>query len=296
MELQQMRYVVAVAETANFTRAAERCHVVQSALSHQVRRLEDELGVQLFARTSRRVRVTPAGEAFLPAARQCLEAAERAASEAAATVGMIRGRLNVGVIPTVAAVDVPAALSELRRRHPQVRVGLRTGASDDLVADVVAGDLDVAFLGLPGTTKPAGVQSHELARERLVAVLAPDHPRAGRKRLRLAELADEPSVDFPYGSAGRAQTDQAFAQAGLARDVVFEVTDVALMAGLVRSGLAIGFLAAPYVQVSRELDDLVAVNITDAPRRTEYVAWASPGPSPATAEFLAAVGVNRRTH
>jgi DNA-binding transcriptional LysR family regulator len=296
MELQQMRYVVAVAETANFTRAAERCHVVQSALSHQVKRLEDELGVQLFARTSRRVRVTPAGEAFLPAARQCLEAAERAASEAAATVGMIRGRLNVGVIPTVAAVDVPAALSELRRRHPQVRVGLRTGASDDLVADVVAGDLDVAFLGLPGTTKPAGVQSHELARERLVAVLAPDHPRAGRKRLRLAELADEPSVDFPYGSAGRAQTDQAFAQAGLARDVVFEVTDVALMAGLVRSGLAIGFLAAPYVQVSRELDDLVAVNITDAPRRTEYVAWASPGPSPATAEFLAAVGVNRRTH
>ena len=296
MELQQMRYVVAVAETANFTRAAERCHVVQSALSHQVKRLEDELGVSLFARTSRRVRVTSAGEAFLPAARHCLEAAERASSEAAATVGMIRGRLNVGVIPTVAAVDVPAALSELRRRHPQVRVGLRTGASHDLVADIVAGDLDVAFLGLPGTKKPAGVQSHELARERLVAVLAHDHPLAGRKRLRLAELADEPSVDFPYGSAGRAQTDQAFAQAGLARDVVYEVTDVALMAGLVRCGLAIGYLPAPYVQTARELGDLVTVNITDAPHRTEYVAWASPGPSPATAEFLAAVGVNRRAH
>src|SRR5918994_1398598 len=87
MELQQMRYVVAVAETSSFTRAAERCLVVQSALSHQVARLERELGVRLFERTSRRVRLTPAGAAFLPAARQSLEAAERAAAEVAAAVG-----------------------------------------------------------------------------------------------------------------------------------------------------------------------------------------------------------------
>lgn len=78
MDLQQLRYVVAVAETRNFTRAAERCFVVQSALSHRVANLERELGVKLFARTSRRVELTPAGAAFLPAARQALEAAERA--------------------------------------------------------------------------------------------------------------------------------------------------------------------------------------------------------------------------
>jgi len=286
-----MRYVVAVSETSNFTRAAERCHVVQSALSHQIKRLEDELGVALFARTSRRVRLTPAGEAFLPAARLCLESAERAVAEAAATIGEIRGRLNVGVIPTVAAVDVPAALSELRRRHPHVRVGLRTGVSDELVADVIAGELDVAFVGLPSTRKPVGVQSLELAQERLVAVLPPDHPLASRKRLRLADLAEESTVDFPYGSAGRAQTDQAFAQAGLSRDVAYEVGDVALMAGLIRCGLAIGFLPSPYVQIASDLDRLVAVNITDAPHRTEYVVWASPGPTPATAAFLAAAGV-----
>ncbi len=73
MELQQLRYVLAVSETANFTRAAEQCHVVQSALSHQIAALERELGLTLFARTSRRVQLTPAGEAFLPAARQCVE-------------------------------------------------------------------------------------------------------------------------------------------------------------------------------------------------------------------------------
>src|SRR3954469_2293224 len=125
MELQQLRYVVAVAETNSFTRAAERCLVVQSALSHQVARLERELGARLFERTSRRVRLTAAGEAFLPAARPCLDAAHRPRAGVAAAVGEVGGRLTVGVIPTVAAVDIPAVLQDFRRRYPQVRVGLR---------------------------------------------------------------------------------------------------------------------------------------------------------------------------
>src|SRR5919106_5293211 len=116
VELQQLRYVIAVAETSNFTRAAERCLVVQSALSHQIARLERELGARLFERTSRRVRLTPAGAAFLPAARQCLDAAERAAAEVAAAVGEVRGRLAVGMISTVAAIDVPSALREFHGR------------------------------------------------------------------------------------------------------------------------------------------------------------------------------------
>lgn len=94
-----MRYVVAVAETGNFTRAAERCLVVQSALSHQIARLERELGARLFDRTSRRVRLSAAGEVFLPAARQALDAAERARAEVASAAGEVRGRLAVGAIP-----------------------------------------------------------------------------------------------------------------------------------------------------------------------------------------------------
>src|SRR4051794_37020662 len=163
MELQQLRYVVAVAETSSFTRAAERCLVVQSALSHQVARLERELGARLFDRTSRRVRLTAAGTAFLPAARQCLEAAERAAAEAAAAVGQVRGRLAVGLIPTVAAVDIPAALRDFRRDYPDVRISLRVGASEKLVEQVKEGVIDVAFLGLPTTAEPRGVEARELA-------------------------------------------------------------------------------------------------------------------------------------
>src|SRR5690348_4001071 len=112
MELQQFRYVAAVAEEGNFTRAAARCFVVQSALSHQIKRLEEELGVTLFNRTSRRVELTAAGTAFLAAARTALNAAERAAVDAAAAAGHITGRLRVGVIPTVTAINVSASLRE----------------------------------------------------------------------------------------------------------------------------------------------------------------------------------------
>lgn len=111
MELQQMRYVAAIAEEQNFTRAAERCFVVQSALSHQIKALERELGVKLFARSSRRVELTAAGEAFLVQARASLDAADRAVSAAAAANGEIRGTLTVGVIPTVTTIDIPPPLA-----------------------------------------------------------------------------------------------------------------------------------------------------------------------------------------
>ena len=288
MDLQQLRYVVAVAELGNFTRAAERCFVVQSALSHQVGRLEHELGARLFHRTSRQVRLTQAGEAFLPAARQCLDAADRARAEVAAATGEVRGRLSVGVIPTVAAVDVPAVLHTFHERHPQVRVGLVMGASDELVSQVAEGVLDVAFLGLPADAAVTGVVDHVLARDRLVAVVAPDHRLAGAKRVRLQRLAEEVFVDFPAGTPGRAQSDQAFAAAGLRRDVAFEVTDAHLMARLIREGLGVGMLASTFVP---QLPELVTIPVVGAPTRIEHLVWSRLGPSPAASAFLTQLDV-----
>ncbi|MBU3061014.1 LysR family transcriptional regulator [Nocardia sp. NEAU-G5] len=288
MELQQMRYVIAVAETNSFTRAAERCLVVQSALSHQIARLEKELGAKLFERTSRRVRVTPAGAAFLPAARQCLAAADRAASEVAAAVGEIRGRLAVGLIPTVAAVDVPTVLSEFRSRYPHVRIGLCAGASEGLVDKVKNGALDIAFLGLPTTTQPQGVGARVLAHDRLVAVVAPDHPLAAESAVDLSRLSSEVFVDLPEGTAGRAQADQAFAAAGLTRDVAFEVTTAYLINRLVEQRLAIAMLASAYVP---QLTGLTTVEVTDAPTRVEYIVWSREGRTPAATAFLEILGI-----
>ncbi len=282
-----MRYVIAVAETNSFTRAAERCLVVQSALSHQIARLERELGARLFERTSRRVRLTPAGAAFLPAARQCLDAADRAAAEVAAAVGEVRGRLAVGLIPTVAAVDIPEALRDFRRRHPHVRISLRVGASEELVEKVEQGAIDIAFLGLPTTARPRGVVAHELARDRLVAVVAPDHPLAGQRSTDLRTLSSEVFVDLPAGTAGRLQSDQAFAAAGLDRDVAFEVTSADYIARLVRPGLAVAMLPSAYVP---QLEGVTTIEVADAPARIEYVIW-SRSRTPAATAFLTVIGI-----
>ncbi|MDT0343638.1 LysR family transcriptional regulator [Streptomyces litchfieldiae] len=288
MELQQMRYVVAVAETNSFTRAAERCLIVQSALSHQIARLERELGARLFERTSRRVRLTPAGEAFLPAARQCLDAAERAAAEVAAAVGEVRGRLAVGLIPTVTAVDIPGALRDFRRQYPHVRISLRVGASEDLVEQVKQGTIDVAFLGLPTTSRPQGVAAHELVRDRLVAVVAPDHPLAGEPAVGLRRLSTEVFVDLPAGTAGRAQSDQAFAAAGLTRDVAFEVTTADFIARLVGEDLGVAMLPSAYAP---QLAGVITIEVADAPARVEYVIWSSFSRTPAATAFLAVLDI-----
>lgn len=279
-----MRYVVAVAETSSFTRAAERCLVVQSALSHQIARLERELGGKLFERNSRRVRLTAAGAAFLPAARQCLDAAERAAAEAAAALGEVRGRLTVGVIPTVAAVDIPAALRDFRSLYPHVRIGLRVGGSENLVEQVREGAIDVACLGLPTTARPRGVAGRELARDRLVAVVAPGHPLAEEPEVDLRRISSEVFVDFTAGTVGRAQSDQAFAAAGLDRDVAFEVQAPDLMAKLIRQGLGIAMLPSTYVP---QLAGVRTIPVSDAPARVEHLVWNHVGLTPAAKAFLA---------
>lgn len=283
MELQQMRYVLAVAETKSFTRAAERCLVVQSALSHQIARLEQELGTRLFERTTRRVRLTPAGEAFLPAARQCLAAAERASVDVAAAIGEVRGQLSVGVIPSVAAVDIPGTLRDFRRQYPKVRISLRVGASDELVEQVREGDIEIAFLGLPTTARPKGVEAREIGRDRLVAVVSPDHPLAGAGSVDLRRLSSEEFVDLPAKTAGRTQSDLAFSAAGLTRDVAFEVTNADFLARLVGQGLGVAMLPSAYVP---QLSGVTTIQVTDAPARVEYVVWTSDSRTPAATAFL----------
>ena len=274
---------MAIAEEQSFTRAAQRCFVVQSALSRQIKSLESELGVRLFARTSRKVEVTPAGEAFVKQARLCLQAAERAKASAAAAHGQIRGSLTIGVIPTVTAVDIAAVLGAFRRSYPEVGVHVRTGGSDEFLRRIAAGELDVGFLGLAEGVTPRGVQTRELSQERLVAVLSEGHRLAGRRRLRLKALADEPFVDFPEGSSGGEQSDLAFDRAGLRREVSLEVNTADLLTGLVRQGLGAA-LVAP--SVAREAPGCVCIPVSDGPLRVEYLAWDSFNPSPVAQVFV----------
>lgn len=286
MELQQLRYVIAVAGTRNFTRAAEECFVVQSSLSHQVRALERELGFALFARTSRRVDLTAAGEAFLPSARASVAAAERAREDGAAAVGRITGPLTIGVIPTLTALDIPAAIRRFRESHPEARVSIRGGSSGDFIDAVDAGTLDIATLGLSEAHVPSRVRTRELARERHVAVLPLAHRLAGRKRLRLSDLGGEPFADFPAGGSGRAQSDLAFRAAGIAREVAFETDATDFLFGLIAQGQAVALLP-PAIADGRS--GVRAIPVRDGPVRVQYLAWSALNPSPAARAFLESV-------
>lgn len=151
-----MRYAVAVAEEQSFTRAAERCYVVQSALSHQIKALEQETGAQLFARTSRRVELTPAGVAFVEEARKSLTAAERAVTDAASATGHVRGTLSIGVIPTVSAVDwMPAPQTHHHSHLADLGAVLGRAPSCEL-AELLRG------MGLIGPTDGPGDVTHRL--------------------------------------------------------------------------------------------------------------------------------------
>lgn len=284
MELQQLRYVVAVAEESSFTRAAARCFVVQSALSHQVKALERELGLTLFARTSRRVELTAAGEAFLPAARASLAAAARAGDDAAAAVGLVRGTLTIGAIPTVAALDLPAAIADFHRAHPAVRVVVRSAGSEQLQAGIARGEIDVAFLGLPQGCEPDAVAWRHLETDHHVALVGKTHPLAHGARIALADVVGETFADFPAGTPGRAQTDRAFERAGLRRSVTFEAMDAALMGRLVAEHLAVALLPS---RVAHNLPGVATLALTDGPAREEYLAWSDFNPSPAAQAFVA---------
>jgi DNA-binding transcriptional LysR family regulator len=200
----------------------------------------------------------------------------------------VRGRLAVGLIPTVTAVDVPAGLQRFRKRYPQVRISLQVGASDDLTEQVRQGTLDVAFLGLPTTARLHGVAAHELARDRLVAVVAPDHPLADEPTVNLRRLSSEVFVDFPAGTAGRIQSDQAFAAAGLDRNVAFEVTTADYVDRLVGQNLGVAMLPAPYAP---QLTGVVALQVADAPIRVQYIVWSESSRTPAATAFLAVLDI-----
>jgi DNA-binding transcriptional LysR family regulator len=292
VDLQQMRYVVAVAETRNFTRAAEHCSVVQSSLSHRIAGLERELGVKLFARSSRRVELTSAGAAFVARARECLAAADRAVADAAAATGVVRGRLAVGVIVTTAAVDVPELLQRYRAQHPEVRVVLRSGRSDELAAAIRGGGLDIAFLGLPEGERPSGVETVVLDHDEHVLVVSAGHRLAGASRVTLPEIADETFVDFMAGTPARAQSDQAFAAVGLVRDVAYEAGVVELITRLVARGLGIALLPSAFIRpLAADDPELALVPVVDGPHRIEYLAWSRFNPSPATRAMLDVLGV-----
>ncbi|WP_181448618.1 LysR family transcriptional regulator [Nonomuraea aridisoli] len=253
MELRQLEHFVVLAEHSSFTRAAERLNLVQSALSVSIRKLEKDLGAALFERTSRGVRLTQAGEALLPAALRVLREVEAARDEVAAVRGVVRGRLRIGMMQSLALIDAGTLFTKFHRAHPGVVIEPRPapGGSLTLARQVRDGDLDLAFAWVP----PAwahGLRVAELAREPIVLAAPADH-RLPDGEVRIADLDGEAFVDFPEGWGARALTDEAFREAGVRRSVAVEVADIMTCAELVRAGFGVAIVPRSHVRRARGL-------------------------------------------
>jgi DNA-binding transcriptional LysR family regulator len=243
MELRHLECFVAVAEEANFTRAAARLHLVQSAVSATIKSLEHELGAPLLDRNSKRVLLTDAGAALLPGARVTLGAARDAADAVAEVRGGLRGTLRLGTLTSVRLIDLPALLGGFHQRYPGVLLQTTAAPSgtQGLVDALLERRLDLAFVSWAGPP-PAGVTLTDLASSVLDLVVPAGHPLASRGRVQLGELAGLDFVDSPVGYGNRTVADRAFAAASLTRRVTIEIADIATGADFVRHGLGVALL------------------------------------------------------
>ncbi|SEG56221.1 DNA-binding transcriptional regulator, LysR family [Actinacidiphila yanglinensis] len=283
MDLRQLEYFVAVAEERNFTRAAERVHISQSGVSAQVRRLEQELGTELFDRSARTTTLTVAGKAALEHARAALAAVGAVRQAVGEVAEVIRGRLALGMVIGCTLTPLFEALAGFHRAHPGVEIALLEENSERLVEHVRAGALDLALVGT-ASAAPDGLESLTVISERIVAVTAADHPLAGRRRVTLRDVAAHPLVCMPPGTGLRTVLDRACAAAGLRPTIAFQASAADAIADLAARGLGVGVLSAS--MADRFGEKLVAHTIEGAAAPAHLTLVWRPSPPPALRALL----------
>src|SRR6202047_2411736 len=249
MEFHQLRYVCAVADTGNFSRAAERCQIAQPSLSQQVLKLEEELGTKLFDRLGRSIRLTEAGHAFIPRARAILEQMEAARSSAADQSTDLRGSVAVGVIPTVAPYLMPRYTAGFSKRYPDAKLRIVEETTSVLVEGLRDLSIDVAILALPLRHKE--LELFPIRTEPLFAALSTDQPRATAKSPALKDLRGESFVMLRDGHCFRNLSIDTCTRARITPNIVFESGQFSSLLGMVAAGVGVSLI--PEMAIDRNV-------------------------------------------
>jgi LysR family transcriptional regulator, transcription activator of glutamate synthase operon len=268
MTLRQLRYLEAVVRHRHFTRAADELHVAQSALSHQVRRLEQELGIELLDRTTRTVEPTQAGEMVAARARVILDGATALREEVDELRGLARGRVTIGALLFGGELDIPALLAEFTSAHPDVEVGLREGTVQRMVDGLLEGTIDLAFI--LEAERPDAFERIELSSEQLAVVMSPGHALAGEGAIAVRALTGERLIRFEHGSSVRALVDAAFERAGIEPTIALEGNDLALVRSLVAEGIGLAILPRTFAELP---GPPVALRPLDPPLEMAVALW-----------------------
>jgi DNA-binding transcriptional LysR family regulator len=286
MELRHLRYFIAVAEEENVSRAALRLHVSQPALSRQVRDLEEEIGFLLFERSAKSVRLTEAGRVFLSESRAVIQSAEQAVQTARA-VATGSGELHVGYAPSLTARFLPGTLRAFQAAAPKIRVKLHDLSTEEMLAGLRGGKLQIAFLLRLSPALLRGLKFEELLRDRICVAVSPSHPFASRRRATLAEAAAEPIVSYSRKDYPDAHDHLLSVFASLKRKIRFaeEHDSVSSVIAAVESGVGIAVVPESLSCIAGPRLKLIPLHPAPAPLRIG-AAWSPKDLSPAAQTFL----------
>jgi LysR family hydrogen peroxide-inducible transcriptional activator len=249
MEIHQLRYVCAIAETGNFSRAAERCQVAQPSLSQQVLKLEEDLGAKLFDRLGRSVRLTEVGRAFIPHARAILDEMDMARASVSDKNADFRGSIAVGVIPTVTPYLIPSYTAAFARKYPDAKLRIVEETTSVLVDGLRNSSIDVAILALPLRHKD--LELFPIRTERLFAVMRTDHPRASAQSLALKDLRGESFVMLRDGHCFRDLSIATCTRARITPNIAFESGQFSSLLGMVAAGVGVSLV--PEMAIDRSV-------------------------------------------
>lgn len=243
MEIRQLKAFLAIAEAKTFTAGARRVNVTQAAISMQIRQLEDEVGLQLFTRTPRRVILTEAGEYLLERARKILREHDTALAEIAELGGVEHGRLRIGSASAeFATTQLPHILEELRAKYPNSELNVSAGTSQILVDKIMHGEIDIAFVSLP--VENSSITTDLLFSDEIVAIAHPTHSRANDKYISAAALAGEKLILGERGGNTRRMIDDFFNAANVRPHVVMELSRQEAINQMVENNLGVGTAGA----------------------------------------------------
>ncbi len=294
MEMHQLRYVVAVARAGNFSRAAEQCHVSQPSLSQQILKLEEELGERLFDRMKREARVTPHGEAFLRRAVKILEEADAAKREAGEAQSLLRGRLIIGVLPTIAPYLLPDALMSFSKKFPGVEIVVQEDTTSQLLKLAKAYEIDFALTSRPIQDQQMKVK--DLFTEELFLALPPNHPLTRKRSVSPADLKKERFIVMKEGHCLGDQVLGFCKHRDWKPTVHFRSAQLETIQALVRSGVGISLVPAMAANSKRK--DLPEYRSMQAPQPTRKIAAVWPRQRPlsrAAEEFLGEISARNLT-
>ncbi|WP_042162331.1 LysR family transcriptional regulator [Paenibacillus gorillae] len=272
MELRQLQYVKQIALEKNFSRAAEKLHIAQPSLSQQLSKLEQELGVLLFRRTTNSVELTQAGEVFITKSQTILDAVEQLKQEMDDMAQMRRGRLVVGTMPITGAHILPLVLPVFGELYPQIEVVLMEETSARLEQLTASGGTDISLLSLP--LEDSSLAWEVLMEEEICLAVPPQHRLAGTSApLKIKELKEESFIGLKKGQGFRQITVELCQRSGFTPNIVFESSNMETIQSLVAGGMGVAFVPRMLTRYRGSEFAPVYLPLADNPSRTLVIAY-----------------------